>query len=398
MRSNACHRGPPFKLLYYDPIGGHGGMYLYDLAFIRSVLRRGMDVTWVTCDETPRHHELDLWTPFTGIYGSAPAWRRGIRYALGLCRLLARIRRESKTRRVIVLQQFAIVPALELAFAAAARGLGARCVLAPHDITPFEGGERTAWLLPKLYAQYAALVSHSAAGQAELKRLLPGRGTPIYLIPHGHYNDSHARGARTPRALARQGLGIPASCKVVLFLGQIRREKGLEHLLRAMPRVLQEVPDAVLIVAGRPTHDSTSTYETLIKELGLSDDQVRLRWSYVADDDLPLYYRSANVVAVPYTRVYQSGVCLTAYAFRRAVVASAIAGLSEQVRDGLTGRLVRPADPSALAEALVDVLRNPDVADSMGEVGHAWAAEAYSWDNIAEQVLEMCREVLGGTE
>jgi starch synthase len=92
-------------------------------------------------------------------------------------------------------------------------------------------------------------------------------------------------------------------------------------------------------------------------------------------------------VAVPYTRAYQSGVVLTAYAFQRPVVASAVGGLPEQVVDGVTGWLVPPADPAALAKALTVALGDRGHADAMGARGHEWAAEMFDWEAIARQTV-----------
>jgi len=146
------------------------------------------------------------------------------------------------------------------------------------------------------------------------------------------------------------------------------------------------------LIAGRPLHNDITIYETLIDELNIRAS-VRTRWEYIPDEELPLYYRATDVVALPYTRVYQSGVCLTAYAFRRPVVASAVGGLKEQVLDGETGYLVPPSDPTAIANALVKSLRQPDLAEAMGERGHTWAGEKFDWGIIAARTVEVYQEV-----
>jgi D-inositol-3-phosphate glycosyltransferase len=222
-------------------------------------------------------------------------------------------------------------------------------------VKPYADVTRSAGLLPRLYRQYDALIAGSESGRNELAALLPEAGPPIAVIPLGHLNGAYGSVAVIGRMEARDQIGLRESDAVVLFLGQIKREKGLEHLLRALPAVMARVPAVRLIVAGRPYHDDVGAYEQLIGALQI-DAYVRRRWEYVPDDEVGLYYRAADVVALPYTRVYQSGVALTAYAFARPVVASAVGGLTEQVVDGKTGWLVPPADPSALAEALASAL------------------------------------------
>ena len=383
-------RSARMRVFAVDPIGGHGGMYLYDLAFLRALSKQDVDVTWVTCDETTAQVDgYELWTPFRGIYGQDHVWRRGARYVRGLWAVLRRAQEEVKRRIVVIHQQFVNVPPCDLAFAMAARGSGISCIMTAHDVTPYRG-LNTRWLLPVLYRHYDALIVHSMAGQAELRKILRTRSPPVYLIPHGHYNESHGDGARMSRSFARSRLGLSGTGAVVLFLGHIREEKGLVHLLRAFPAVLRQLPDSMLLVAGRPWHNDVRTYETLIHELHIRS-HVRVRWEYVPDEELPLYYRAADVVALPYTRVYQSGVCLTAYAFRRPVVASAVGGLMEQVLDGETGYLVPPGDSGALAAALVRAINDRTHAETMGEVGHLWAERVGNYEKIAEQTLQVYR-------
>lgn len=370
-----------------EPIGGRGPMYPFDVAFFGALARQPLDLVWVTCDETHAAPQgCELWTPLHGIYGDAPAWRRGLRYARGLWAVLRRARRVARECPVVLHQQFVQVPFVELLFIAAARRSGIACVLTPHDVRPYADASRGAALLPLLYRQYDALIANSQCGGDELAALLPAPRPPITVIPLGHLNDAYHTDATLDRTAARARLGLAATDPVILFLGQIKREKGLEHLLRALPAVVAQLPAARLVVAGRPYHDDVAFYERLIDTLQIGA-HVQTHWEYVSNGDLAAYYRAADVVALPYTRVYQSGVVLTAYAFQRPVVASAVGGLTEQVADGETGWLVPPDDPAALADALAAALRDREHADAMGARGHQWAAEMFDWDAIARQTV-----------
>lgn len=387
-------RSSKMRVFACDPIGGRvGGHYLDMFSFYRTLVNYNVDLTWATWDGTPDEVEgYEFWTPFRGIYGEDPMWRRGLRYARGLWTLLRRAQKEVRQRPVVIHQQFVTFPPLELAFVLAAQRLGIPCVLTPHDIIPYGEVSQAGWLLPVMYQQYDALLVHNEASRRELETVLGKASSRTYLIPHGHLNDFRGDGPRMEQSEARLHLGISATCPVILFFGMIKKEKGLEHLLRAMPAVLEHMPDALLLVTGRPLHIDVTAYESLVDTLNIRS-QVRLRWEYVPEEELPFYYRAADVVALPYTRAYQSSVCLTAYAFRRPVVASAVGGVKEQVLDRETGYLVPPADPAALAEALLKALRDRIRAEAMGERGRSWAAEAGDWDKIAAQTVEVYQEL-----
>jgi glycosyltransferase involved in cell wall biosynthesis len=293
---------------------------------------------------------------------------------------------------VVIDQQFPTVPIIDGLFALIARWLGIPCVLTPHDVIPYECSPAVRRSLRFLYRRYDALIAHTQIAQRELEAILGHCSTSVHLIPLGHLNDSYDDGPRLQRLEACIRLGLAPESRVILFLGQIKREKGLEYLLHAFPAILQQYPDTLLLIAGRPWRADIAVYESLIDRLNLRD-RVRLRWEYVPDRELALYYRAADVVALPYTRVYQSAVCLAAYAFCRPVVASAVGGLQEQVLDGETGFLVRPKDPQILAQALIAVLHDRTRAEAMGARGRAWAAEAFDWRRIAGQIAGLHLDV-----
>jgi alpha-maltose-1-phosphate synthase len=84
---------------------------------------------------------------------------------------------------------------------------------------------------------------------------------------------------------------------------------------------------------------------------------------------------------------------LEAMACGTAVVASRVGGIPEVVLQGETGLLVPPADPGALADAVNELVADPDRAAAMGETGRRRAVERFSWRAIAEQTLELYRSV-----
>ena len=99
--------------------------------------------------------------------------------------------------------------------------------------------------------------------------------------------------------------------------------------------------------------------------------------------DHAFYFAAADVVVLPYTMASSSGVLLSAYAYKRPVVASAVGGIPELVEDGLSGFLVPPADPRALAEAVCRLLRDPSLAANMGKRGQSMLTKRFDWLRIA---------------
>jgi len=176
----------------------------------------------------------------------------------------------------------------------------------------------------------------------------------------------------------------------ILFVGRLERRKGLIYLIKAYQQVKREIPNSRLIVVGPGTR-LRKPYEKWIKRNGLEDV---VFVGYTSYDDLPRYYKTADVYCAPSTSRESFGiVLLEAMAIGKPIVASSIDGYSRVVTDGEDGLLVPPRDSRALAEALVYVLSDDKLRQRMGDKGRL-KAEEYSWDKIAQRVLDYYVRVL----
>jgi glycosyltransferase involved in cell wall biosynthesis len=137
----------------------------------------------------------------------------------------------------------------------------------------------------------------------------------------------------------------------LLFFGIVRRYRGLDVLLRALPAVLKERP-VRLVVAGE-FWDPAERYRELARELRI-EEHVDIRPGYVPEPELLELLRSADVMVAPYRSATQRGAVEMAFVAGLPVVASRVDGLADQVEHGDTGLLVPPDDPDALSQALLD--------------------------------------------
>jgi glycosyltransferase involved in cell wall biosynthesis len=100
-------------------------------------------------------------------------------------------------------------------------------------------------------------------------------------------------------------------------------------------------------------------------------------------------FQEASIVVAPYVEASQSGVVQTAFSFRKPVIASAVGGIPEAVRDGVTGRLVPPGDVAALSDAVASVLLDRGLRTRMREaICQAECAE-FGWAPIARQLMHV---------
>jgi phosphatidylinositol alpha-mannosyltransferase len=176
----------------------------------------------------------------------------------------------------------------------------------------------------------------------------------------------------------------------ILFVGRLESRKGFIYLLKAYRRIKPEVPDSRLIVVGPGTR-LKRRYKRQVRNSRLEDV---VFVGYASYEDLPRYYKTADIYCSPATGSESFGiVLLEAMAVGKPVVASNIEGYASVVTDGVDGILVPPRDDRALAQALLSLIKDKARRQQMGEKGKTTALE-YSWEQIARRVLDYYTQVL----
>ncbi len=202
----------------------------------------------------------------------------------------------------------------------------------------------------------------------------------IRVIPNGVDTEDFLP-ARVPR---------PASAPLtMLYVGRIDPDhKGLPDLLRALAE-MKEGESVTLRIVGEDWGGGRAL-RTLAR--GLHIDR-RIVWTGgVPPDALRREYVSADLFVLPSHMEPFGIVLLEAMAAGLPVVATSVGGIPEVVHDGLTGLLVPPRDPAALAHALDTLVADPQLRSRLGDRGRA-RAEEFSWPRLIPKFLELFREL-----
>ena len=179
--------------------------------------------------------------------------------------------------------------------------------------------------------------------------------------------------------------------RMVFACRQLFPRKGIRFLVRAAAILRPGHPDLRVVVAGDGFE--RKELENLAAELGVADTTTFLGW--VANADLPGWYRSAALSVIPSLEEGFGIPAVEAMGCEVPVVASDAGGLPEVVEDGVTGRVVPRGDAEALARAIGALLTDDALRARMGKAGRERALRLFDWDRSAEKFETLYARVIG---
>lgn len=268
------------------------------------------------------------------------------------------------------------------------RCLGKRVVLTAHNINAGKrDGNDSCLNRFSLRIQYR-LADHILVHTEKMKaELLADFGVPTEkatVIPYG-INDRVADTSLTA-VEAKERLGLKRDENALLFFGAITAYKGLEYAVRALAELRASSQHYRLIIAGRPKGD-VGYWKSVKEEISRNDldRKVIIKSEFIPDADIEMYFKAADVLLLPYTHIFQSGVLFLGHSFGLPVIAADVGSLKEEIIDGVTGLMFKPKDPFDLADAInryfaSDLFQN---LESRRLVIKKYASEQHSWNRVA---------------
>ena len=250
-----------------------------------------------------------------------------------------------------------------------------------------------------LVGEADAIIAECPQDQQDLQRLYGADPAKMTMVPCGFDPQEFAPMSRVE---AREQLGLDLDEFIVLQLGRMVPRKGIENVVRAMALLPREINPRLLVVGGESdAPDPASTPEIRrLQGIGrsLGVDDIITFTGRKQRDQLRAYYCAANVfVSTPWYEPF--GITpLEAMACGTPVIGSAVGGIQYSVADGLTGYLVPPHDPKALAEHLVYLQAHPALSRALGLAGVRRAQTMFTWDQVAQQIAATYRGLLPAQE
>jgi glycosyltransferase involved in cell wall biosynthesis len=281
------------------------------------------------------------------------------------------------------------------------RALGKKIVFTAHNVN---AGKRDAtdWWLNRLTLRIQYRLSHHVFVHTEpMKNELSTQfgisHESISVIPFG-INNSVADTNLTAQE-AKRRLGIRPTDRTLLFFGHIVPYKGLEFLVSAFQRLAAQSENYRLIIAGRPGTGCDDYFAQIRQSIDshTSRDRVIQRFEFIPDDDTELYFKAADVVVLPYTEIFQSGVLVLGYSFGLPVIASDVGSLKDDILDGRTGYVCEPRDSVHLSETIERYFSSEcfQRLDRSRNDIREFAKARFSWDTVSRKTLAVYEALIG---
>ena len=178
---------------------------------------------------------------------------------------------------------------------------------------------------------------------------------------------------------------------IILSVRHLVPKNGLEHLIRATRLLAAKVPDVLVVICGKGREAYQEQLNALVRDLGLQD-HVRLA-GLIPRHEIPAYFAACRVSVIPSLMEAAGNVILESMACARPVVGSRVGGIPEYIEDGVSGFLVEPGNPAALAERILRLLEDETLAQRMGQAARARVETHCRFDSMIEQIEGLYHEL-----
>lgn len=362
-----------------DPVGGHGGMDLYDFGLLSALssIDPHASFLYYTCSKTQvlPIDRVHVHPTYKNLWSK----RRFALAFLFFCYNLKTVVHAKRSGADSVHYQFFSLSFLNFSHLLIARLFFKHIVVTLHDVEDLN--QSNSKLIRRLSIKLIRrIIVHNQASLEEILKLNIDR-TKTALIPHGSYVDFYTK--------------LPFKKRsdefYILFFGQLKRAKGLDVLIYAFAKASALNPRLRLKIVGRPWKMETESLLHLIDDLQLKD-RVSLNLNYIKNEDISSTFESADLIVLPYRKIYQSGVLLLSASLGRPVLTSDLSAFREFVTDGVNGFLFRDGDVDDLSSKMVEIAERDDLQQIVNNADLT-LLESYNWKKSAAMTLGIYRSL-----
>jgi len=242
----------------------------------------------------------------------------------------------------------------------------------------------------KLMKRSDALIAVSMYTRKELIELYDVDEQKIHVIYNGV--DVQKFKPHGDRFCLRRELELEENRKIVLCVGRLYHRKGLTTLLQSISKVVQKFEDVRFVISGKGFKKSEANLRGWAEKLKIGNYVTFL--GYFPDEKLPDLYAASDIFVLPALYENFPFAILEAQSTGLPVISTKVGGIPEFLTNNKNGLLVEPGDPEQLAQGIMILLQDSELAEEFGRRGRRLVEEKFAWPLIASKVVDLYRKIL----
>ncbi len=259
-----------------------------------------------------------------------------------------------------------------------------------HD---FISKEHFSFPLRKLLVFFSFFAERIITFSDAARRQFVYEGAASKKIVTVHHGIDAARFRAEVKGNIRKELGIAEEKKVITVIGRISYWKGQEYLIKGIPKIVKQYHDSIFLIVGDTLFGETEEkqkLEKLIRDEGLMDYCIMTDWR----TDIPDILKETDILVHTSSCPEPFGlVLIEGMSMGKPIIAADAGGVPEIVVNGVTGILVKPADSNAIAEAVINLLSNPEKAKKMGKAGQERVEIVFNIELMVKKIEMLYDEI-----
>jgi len=373
-----------FSVLMYETWSGQND---YALQLAEALRKQGLDLNLVSTKNSMEGiYSGPHWKIILGDYTSDGQFMKLIKHLSGWIKVFRLIK---KMKPDIIHFQSLRLLCLDWIFLEIIKHLDYKIIFTVHNTENHEANKFEQMILDRIYKSCDVLFVQTEFSKKVLLQRIGIVANRVYLAPRGTVLWKYDEIAE-PTSLhdPRQFWNYNPDDEVVLMFGLVRAYKGADLLIKSLALLKDKRPKLRVLIAGA-CHDKKliKSYQDLAKQLGV-EGLVRFKIERIDDSLIASLFRVADLIALPYRRIDQSAVLVTAYSHKKPVIASDTGGFLENVIDEETGYFFKTGDPEDLAKKIDILFNKPEKLKQMGQNALAFVQSNYLWQTTAKATLD----------
>lgn len=362
------------KIAIIDPVGNKAGSHYYDISLLESLSKLGAK-PYLFTNYTEAEDKVKIYFLFNTAISIKII--KLFNFLFGYLKAFKICKKEGIKKVIINVWSTSLKDLLPFLIA---KIYNIKIISIAHDISDF-ANEDIGFVKNLIFNKLSEdIVVHNKFSFTEISDKLSSETLKkIHIIKHGGFINLINSEITPENALKR--LELSNDTQYILFFGQIKKVKGLDILLKALPKIDDNIK---LIIAGKPWKDDFAYYQQIIDDLELNERVIKFI-HYISDDMRENLFRAANAIIIPYKRIYMSGVLLMAMSYGLPVIASDLIPFKEIIKDGHNGMLFISQNIISLANKVNELLINDGLNKKIIANAIRTIREDYSWDDIAKE-------------